>query len=175
MLHYFLTQFSPTLLISALLLAAYLAQQHSSPLLFLPAGIQLMAVVVYSGRALPGCIIGMGLGALLLSHHPVSSANLGSSAIYAVLSTLSLLGAIYLTCRLGRINDQLAGLHYRHVLSIVFVQALTDAALRTSLLPAPEQQPEVQLLIQATGNLLGSMAVVLTLWILFSLRRRHTH
>ena len=144
MLHYFLTQSSPTLLISTLLLAAYLAQQHSSPLLFLPAGIQLMAVVIYSGRALPGCLIGMGLGALLLTHHPLNAASLIYCALYAALSTLSLLGAIYLTCRLGRVNDQLAGLHYRHVLSIVFLQALTDATLRTSLFPAPEQQPEVQ-------------------------------
>ena len=175
MLQYLLIQMSPTLVVSTLLLAAYLAQQHSSPLLFLPAGIQLMSGVIYSGRALPGCIIGMGLGALLLSHQPISAASLSSCALYAALSTLSLLGAIYLTCRFGRINDQLAGLHYRHVLSIVFVQALTDAALRSTLLPAPEQLLEVQLLIQATGNLLGSMAVALTLWILFSLRRRRTH
>ncbi len=174
MLQHLITRFSPTLLISTLLLATYLAQQHSSPLLFLPAGIQLMAGVVYSTRALPGCIIGMGLGALLLSHHSINEASLSSSALYAALSTLSLLGAIYLTCRLGRINDQLAGLSYRHVLSIVFVQALTNAALRTTLLPMPDQALEMQLLIQATGNLLGSMAVVLTLWILFSFRRRHT-
>lgn len=175
MLHYFLTQFSPTLLISTLLLATYLAQQHSGPLLFLPAGIQLMAGVVYSTRALPGCIIGMGLGALLLSHHSINEPSLSSSALYAMLSTLSLLGTIYITCRLGCINDQLAGLHYRHVLSIVFLQALTDAALRTMLIPSPDQPLEMQLLIQATGNLLGSMAVVFTIWILFSLRHRRTH
>ena len=133
-----------------------------------------MAVMLYSGRALPGCIIGMGLGTLLLTHHPLNAASLSGSALYAALSTLSLLSAIYLTCRLGRINDQLAGLSYRHVLSIVFVQALSDAALRSAFMPSADQPIELQLLIQATGNLLGSMAVVLTLWILFSFRRRHT-
>ena len=163
MLQHLMTRFSPTLIISPLLLATYLAQQHGDPLVFLPAGIQLLAGFVYGIRALPGCIVGMSLGAALLAHQPLHIDTFTAQAAYGTLSTLSLLGLIHAVCRAHHINHELAGLGYRHILIVVVLQALADALLRTALIPAPEHSTAAQFMAQAAGNLLGSMAVVLTL------------
>ena len=163
MLQHILTQFSPTLIISTLLLATFMAQQHANPLVFLPAGIQLVAGFVYGSRALPGCIIGMSLGAALLAQHPPHIDTLIPQGAYSTLSTLSLLVLIHAVCETNRINDELAGLGYRHILIVVVLQALADAILRTALMPTTEHSASLFFLTQATGNLLGSMAIVLTL------------
>lgn len=172
MLQHLITRFSPTLIISTLLLATYLAQQHANPLVFLPAGIQLLACFVYGLRALPGCIIGMGLGAALLTHHPHHIDTLTAQAAYGALSTLGLLWFIRLVCRANLINDELAGLGYRHILIVVGLQALSDALLHTALIPDPEHSAAAQFMAQAAGNLLGCMAVVLTLFALATLHRK---
>ena len=167
-----MTRFSPTLIISPLLLATYLAQQQGDPLVFLPAGIQLLAGFVYGIRALPGCIVGLGLGTALLAHQPLHIDTLTAQAAYGTLSTLSLLGLIHAVCRVHHINHKLAGLGYRHILIVVVLQALSDALLRTALIPAPEHSTGFQLLTQATGNLLGSMTVVFTLLVLANLHQK---
>lgn len=179
MLQHLLCHFSPTLLVSTLLLATYLAQQSGSPLLFLPAGLQIMAGFIYGLRALPGCIIGMGLGMALLSHLPLSLDTLAVLAAYGTLSTLCLLGLIQLLCRFGQLNHELAGLSYRHILVVVVAQATTDAALRIWINPIaehPRTQPTLllQWFAQASGNLLGSMSIVLSLFVLFALYRKLT-
>ena len=174
MLQHLMTRFSPTLIISTLLLATYLAQQHANPLVFLPAGIQLLACFVYGLRALPGCIVGMGLGTALLARHPLHIDTLTAQAAYGTLSTLSLLGLINAVCHTSHINEELSGLGYRHILIVVVLQALADALLRTALIPSPEHSTGLQLLTQATGNLLGSMAVVLTLLALANLQHKRT-
>ena len=174
MLHHLLTHVSPTILVATFLLAGYLTQQSGTPLLFLPAGIQLLAGFVYGIRCLPGCIIGIGLGSALLAHHPLTENSLAISSLAGALSTLCLLSAIYLVCRIGRVNDELAGLSYRHILIVVTLQALADAALRTTLMPMPEHTATAQFLTQASGNLLGSMAVAFSLWILAGLRQKHS-
>lgn len=179
MLQHLLIHFSPTLLVSTLLLATYLAQQNGSPLLFLPAGLQLMAGFIYGTRCLPGCIIGIGLGMALLAHQPLSVDTLLVSAAYGTLSTLCLLGFIHGMCRFGKLNHELAGLSYQHILFVVVAQALTDAALRTKLNPLAEHlhsEPAtlLQWFTQASGNLLGSMSIVLSLFVLFSLYRKLT-
>lgn len=167
-----MTRFSPTLIISTLLLATYLAQQHANPLVFLPAGIQLLACFVYGIRALPGCIVGMCLGTALLAHHPLNIDTLTAQAAYGTLSTLALLGIIHAVCHANRINEELAGLGYRHILIVVVLQALADALLRTALIPVPERSAGLQFVTQAAGNLLGSMAVVLTLLVLANLHQK---
>ena len=172
MLQHLLTQFSPTLIISTLLLSTFMAQQHANPLVFLPAGVQLLACFVYGLRALPGCIIGMGLGTALLVNHPLHTDTLTLQAYYSLLSTLSLLGLIHGVCHSNRINNELSGLGYRHILIVVVLQALADALLRAALLPAPEYNTGFQLVVQATGNLLGSMGVVLSLIALATLHRK---
>ena len=172
MLQHLMTRFSPTLIISTLLLATYLAQQHANPLVFLPAGIQLLAGFVYGFRAFPGCIVGMGLGTALLARHPLHIDTLTAQAAYGTLSTLSLLGLIHAVCHTSHINEELSGLGYRHILIVVVLQALADALLRTALIPAPEHSTGFQLLTLATGNLLGSMAVVLTLLVLANLHHK---
>ncbi len=172
MLQHLLTQFSPTLIISTLLLATFMAQQHANPLVFLPAGIQLLAGFVYGLRALPGCIIGIALGSALVAHHPIQIDTLTEQAAYATLSTLSLIGLIHAVCHTSHINEELSGLGYRHILIVVVLQALADALLRIALIPAPEHSTGLQLLTQATGNLLGSMAVVLSLFVLATLHRK---
>ena len=174
MLQHLLTQFSPTLIIATLLLSTFMAQQHANPLVFLPAGVQLLACFVYGLRALPGCIIGMGLGTALLVNHPLHTDTLSLQASYSLLSTLSLLGLIHGVCHNSHINDELSGLGYRHILIVVVLQALADALLRTALIPSPEHSTGLQLLTQATGNLLGSMAVVLTLLALANLQHKRT-
>lgn len=178
MLQHLMTHFSPTLLIATLLLATALAQQSGSPLLFLPAGVQLLAGFVYGLRSLPGCTLGLGVGISLLAHHPLTAESITLWLLCGALSTLCLLGLIHLVCRLGDIDDQLSNLSYRHILLVVILQAACDATLRTSLGPAPEQalaeSTDLQLwLIAASGNLLGSMAVALSLWVLAGLRHKH--
>ena len=160
------------MIIATMLLATYLAQQHANPLVFLPAGIQLLACFVYGLRALPGCIVGMGLGTALLARHPLHIDTLTAQAAYGTLSTLSLLGLIHAVCHTSHINEELSGLGYRHILIVVVLQALADALLRAALLPAPEYNTGFQLVVQATGNLLGSMAVVLSLFVLATLHRK---
>ena len=172
MLQYLLSQFSPTLIIATLLLATFMAQQHANPLVFLPAGIQILAGFVYGFRALPGCIIGMSLGTALLANHPLHTDTFILQAAYSLLSSLSLLGLIHEVCHANHINDELSGLGYRHILIVVVLQALADALLRAALLPAPEYNTGFQLVVQATGNLLGSMAVVLSLFVLATLHRK---
>ena len=172
MLQHLMTHFSPTLLITTLLLATTLAQQSGSPLLFLPAGVQLLAGFVYGLRSLPGCTLGLGVGMSLLAHHPLTAESLTLWLLYGALSTLCLLGLIHLVCRLGDIDDQLANLSYRHILLVVILQAVCDATLRTALISIPEHSATAQFLTQATGNLLGNMAVVLTLLALSSLHQK---
>lgn len=167
-----MTRFSPALIISTLLLATYLAQQHGNPLVFLPAGIQLLACFVYGLRALPGCIIGMGLGSALLAHYPLHFDNLTVQAAYGTLSTLSLLGLIHAVCHASRINDELSGLGYRHILIVVGLQTLSDALLHTALIPDFEHSAAAQFMAHAAGSLLGSMAVVLSLFVLATLHRK---
>ena len=172
MLQHILSQFSPTMIIATMLLATFMAQQHAIPLVFLPAGMQLLACFVYGLRALPGCIVGMGLGTALLARHPLHIDTLTAQAAYGTLSTLSLLGLIHAVCHTSHINEELSGLGYRHILIVVVLQALADALLRAALLPAPEYNTGFQLVVQATGNLLGSMAVVLSLFVLATLHRK---
>ena len=173
MLQHLITRFSPTLIITTLLLATYLAQQHATPLVFLPAGVQLMASVIYGARCLPGCIIGMGLGTALLAHHPVTEANLATYALYATLSTCCLLGLLHLVCRIGGVNNELAGLRYTHIVCIVALQALADTALRMGITGiGADATPALNYLTQASGNLLGSMSVVLTLLALAAISRK---
>lgn len=174
MLQHILSQFSPTMIIATMLLATFMAQQHAIPLVFLPAGMQLLACFVYGLRALPGCIVGMGLGTALLARHPLHIDTLTAQAAYGTLSTLSLLGLINAVCHTSHINEELSGLGYRHILIVVVLQALADALLRIALIPAPEHSTGLQLLTQATGNLLGSMAVVLTLLALANLQHKRT-
>ena len=174
MLQHILTRFSPTLIISTLLLATFMAQQHANPLIFLPSGIQLVAGFVYGLRALPGCIIGMSLGAALLAQHPITEDTLILQGAYSTLSTLSLLGLIHAVCTTSRINDELASLGYRHILIVLVLQALADALLRTALIPTTERSASLPFLALATGSLLGSMAVVLTLFALSTLHRKLT-
>ena len=178
MLQHLLCHFSPTLLVSTLLLATYLVQQSGSPLLFLPAGLQIITGFVYGLRALPGCIIGMGLGMALLAHLPLSLDTLAVLAAYGMLSTLCLLSFIHLVCRFGHVNHELAGLSYKHILVAVMLQATADAALRTWLITAaehPHTNPAMlfQWLSQASGNLLGSMSVVLSMFLLTALPRKN--
>lgn len=178
MLRYLLTQFSPTLLITTVMLATYLLQQSSSPLLFLPAGVQIIAGFTYGLRSLVGCIIGMGLGMALLAHQPLGIEPLVISAAYGMLSTLCLLSFIHLVCRFGHVNHELAGLSYKHILIVVMLQATADAALRTWLITAaehPHTNPAMlfQWLSQASGNLLGSMSVVLSMFLLTALPRKN--
>lgn len=170
MLHHLLTQFSPTLLVSTVLLTSFLTQQAGSPLLFLPAGVQLLAALIYDTRCLPGCIIGIGLGTML-TNPPSNDSSLAIGVFVGALSTVCLLSFIHLTCRLGQFDDDLTGIQYRHVLVIAFWQAVTDAALRTTFMPLPEQNPLPQLLLQASGNMLGSMSVAFTIWVLAALMR----
>ena len=179
MLQHLMIHFSPTLLIATLLLATTLAQQSGLTLLFLPAGVQLLAGFVYGLRSLPGCTLGLGVGMCLLAHHPPTAESLTLWLLYGALSTLCLIGLIHLVCRLGDIDDQLSCLTYRHILVVVILQAACDATLRTSLAPVPEhalaEPTHLQLwLITASGNLLGSMAVALSLWVLAGLRQKHT-
>ena len=177
MLQQLITHFSPTLLIATLLLATTLAQQSASPLLFLPAGVQLLAGFVYGLRSLPGCTLGLGVGMSLLAHHPLTAESLTFWLLYGALSTLCLVGLIHLVCRLGDIDDQLSNLSYRHILLVIILQAACDATLRTCLGSAPEQAlteyTHLQLwLIATSDNLLGSIAVVLTLLVLGNLHQR---
>lgn len=174
MLQHILTQFSPTLIIVTLLLTTFMAQQHANPLIFLPAGIQLLAGFVYGLRALPGCIIGMGLGTALLAPHLLHIDALTHQAAYSALSTLSLLALIHGVCHSSHINHELSGLGYRHILIVVVLQAQADALLRTALIPNPEHSVSFQLLTAAIGNLLGSMAVVLTLLVLANWHRKRS-
>lgn len=172
MLHYLLTHFSPTILVATLLLATALAQQSGSPLLFLPAGAQLLAGFVYGLRSLPGCTLGLGLSMSLLAHHPLTAESITLWLLYSALSTLCLVGLIHLVCQLGHVNDALSGLTYPHILAVVILQAICDAALRTTLIPVPEHAATAQFLIQASGNLLGSMAVVFTIFIVAAWARQ---
>lgn len=177
MLQHLLCHFSPTLLVSTLLLTTYLAQQSGSPLLFLPAGIQLLACFVYGLRALPGCIIGMGLGTALLTHLPLSLDALALPIVYGTLSTFCLLGFIQLICRFGRLNKELVGLSYQHILFVVTLQAAADATLGTWLTPATEHHYTDSAMLfqwatQASGNLLGCMSIVLSLFALAALHRK---
>lgn len=167
-----MTRFSPTLIISTLLLATYLAQQHGNPLVFLPAGIQLLACFVYGLRALPGCIIGIGLGAALLAHHPLHIDALATQAAYGALSTLGLVWFIQRICKANHINDELAGLGYRHIVIVIGFQALSDALLHTVLIPDFEHSATAQFIAHAAGNLLGSMSIVLTLLALANLHHK---
>lgn len=178
MLQHLITHFSPTLLITTLLLATTLAHQSGSPLLFLPAGVQLLAGFVYGLRSLPGCTLGLGFGMSLLAHHTPTAESLTLWLLYGALSTLCLVGLIHLVCRLSDIDNQLSNLSYRHILLVIILQTTCDATLRTSLGPAPEhmlaESTHLQLwLITASGNLLGSMAVALSLWVLAGLRHKH--
>ena len=178
MLQHLLCHFSPTLLVSTLLLATYLVQQSGSPLLFLPAGLQIIAGFVYGLRCLPGCIIGMGLGMSLLAHQPLSLDTLVVSAAYGTLSTLCLIGFIHLVCSFGPVDNELAGLSYKQILLVVIAQAITDAALRSWLgqVIEPAITPPalfLQLFTQASGNLLGSMSIVLSLFVLSALPRKN--
>ena len=75
-------------------------------------------------------------------------------------------------CKANHVNDELAGLGYRHILIVISLQALFDALLHTALITAPEYSTGIQFLAQATGNLLGSMAVVLTFLALASLHHK---
>ena len=114
----------------------------------------------------------MSLGATLLAHHPLHIDTLTTQIAYGALSTLGLLWFIRLVCRANLINDELAGLGYRHILIVVGLQSVSDALLRIALIPTPEHSTGIQFLAQATGNLLGSMTVVLTLLVLANLRHR---
>ncbi len=172
MLQHLITRFSPTLLISTLLLATYLAQQHASPLIFLPVGVQLLACFVYGVNGLPGCIIGMGLGTALLAHHSLNVDTFTIQTAYGALSTLGLLWFIRLICRANHINHELAGLGYRHILIVAGLQSVYDALLHIVLMPTSEHSTGIQFLAQVTGNLLGSMAVVLTLLVFANLHHR---
>jgi len=182
LIEYVLTRIEPTWVIIPILLVGFAINSahpiaHYLPgiqLLYLPAGLQVLAIFVYDARGVLPVALATTLGLTLFSWHGSIDLNtVGLISLYALLSAQALFWILSITSQLTGLNDTLKGLNFRDVVLVTATQSVLDAGLRLSLFHWLRFDPRYQdmnapevihyLLALSTGNLLGAMTIILLL------------
>ncbi|MBU3668247.1 MAG: hypothetical protein FGM53_06940 [Rhodocyclaceae bacterium] len=140
-------------------------------LIFLPAGIRTLAVLIFGFRGAIGVFLGSVISTSGYMGH-VESLNFFSICIIAAVSAFSSYLMMALVCWWRRIGSNLDELVFRDILSIVFTQGLLSASLHqiiyafhpiASEYDHPSQAETLRLwAAMATGDVVGSMIMMLS-------------
>ena len=150
-------------------------------LIFLPAGIRTLAVLIFGFRGAVGVLFGSILSTIGYMGH-VKSMNFVHICIVAAVSAFSSYLMMTLICWWRRIGDNLDELAFSDVLTIVFTQGLLSASLHQIIYAYhpieiaydhPSQAEAFRLwAAMATGDIVGSMILMLSAVALANLFRR---
>lgn len=140
-------------------------------LIFLPAGIRTLSVLIFGIRG----AIGVFMGAMVSTFQYMGSLpnfNLAFSLVLSAISALTAWVAMIVVCKLKHIDDDLSQLQFSDVLAIVLSQGVISASLHQAAFRHTEiaavYSPEYDHHIfmdwaaMATGDITGSMILLLT-------------
>ncbi|MEN9879945.1 MAG: hypothetical protein RIQ55_591 [Pseudomonadota bacterium] len=140
-------------------------------LIFLPAGIRTLAVLIFGFRGAVGVFLGSILSTIGYMGH-VKSMNFVHICIVGAVSAFSSYLMMRLICWWRRIGDNLDELAFNDVLTIVFTQGLLSASLHQIIYayhpleiaydhPSPAEAFRLWAAM-ATGDIVGSMILMLS-------------
>lgn len=140
-------------------------------LIFLPAGIRTLSVLVFGIRG----AIGVFMGAMVSTFQYMGSLpnfNLAFSLVLSAISALTAWVAMVAVCKLRNIDDDLSQLRFSDVLAIVLSQGVISATLHQAMFRHAEISREyvsghdnhilTDWAAMATGDITGSMILLLT-------------
>lgn len=154
---------------------------HGVSLIFLPAGIRTLAVLIFGLRGAAGVFVGAMFSTIEYMGH-VPTMGLASMTMIAAISAFSAYLMMQLVCWWRRIGVDLEELTFRDVLAIVFSQGLLSSSLHQLVYQhhaledvyiEPTLAASVGLwAAMATGDIVGSMILMLSAVALANLLRR---
>lgn len=140
-------------------------------LIFLPAGIRTLSVLLFRFKGAVGVFFGAMVSTIQYMGH-VASMDFWVHTMIGGISAFSAWVAMVIVCRLRSIDDDLSQIRFGDVVAIVFSQGLLSATLHQCLFrqfhfdPVFETQSWDHILVlwaaMAAGDIVGSMIVLLT-------------
>lgn len=153
-------------------------------LIFLPAGIRTLSVLVFGFKGAVGVFFGAMLSTLQYMGH-IASMDLAVHTVIAAISAFSAWVAMVAVCKTRKIDDDLGQLGFYDVLAIVFSQGLLSATLHQVVFRLfhfdaafeTESWPQISMLwgAMAIGDIVGSMILLLSGISTVHLLKRPTH
>lgn len=140
-------------------------------LIFLPAGIRTLSVLVFGFRG----AIGIFIGAMISTFHYMGNLpnfNLLFSILVSAISAIAAWIAMVAVCHIRRIDNDLSQLRFGDIISIVISQGIISSALHQILFrttqiteeyePVNDEYLVIDWAAMATGDIIGSMICLLT-------------
>ncbi len=140
-------------------------------LIFLPAGIRTLSVLIFGFKGAVGVFFGAMLSTLEYMGH-VASMDFAVHTVIGAISAFSAWVAMVAVCHIRKIDDDLSQIGFDDVLAIVFSQGLLSATLHQCIFRwfhfdaafETESWQQISMLwgAMAIGDIVGSMIVLLS-------------